>query len=74
MDLEEIILSLPTHIFAGDGNASPLCLRFRPQISKWTFGYGNKSGINKNERHGLGDSPMDAVADFIKKAKAYGKK
>lgn len=72
MDLEQILVSMTPYIEQKDGKFSPLCLRYRPQIMKWTFGYGNKNSFESLERHGAGDSPMDAVVDYLKKVKNYG--
>lgn len=77
MDFETLLSSLPVTWVNKDGCTSGLCIRYKISANKWVCSYGVSRGVknlNKNINYiGVGDTPFDAVSDFIGKIKKWNK-
>lgn len=71
--LEDMIESLPRFITIGKDKSgqdifSGFTLKFKPYIKKWVMCYGTPKSNNMldKEHQGYGDSPFEAIENFIK--------
>ncbi len=77
MDLETLLNSLPVQYERSPGIISGLCIQYKVNAKQWIAFYGTKrSGIlDKKEMKwiGIGETPYDALKDFIKKIRSWNK-
>ena len=77
MDLETIFCGLPKTFINKDGKTVGLFIRYKVSEEKWVCAYGFNGGIKnihkKLDYIGVGETPFEAVENFIEKMRKWNK-